>query len=407
MERTGKINTKYALLQSIYWIGSCALIGYSALYLQFKGVSNTLIGVVAGGAAFASILVSTVVASLTEQYRILTLKQMILLLNVIIGGIFFLLTVWKAPTMWVMVLYFLMITINSCFPALLSSLGMAYMNCGMKLNFGLARGMGSAAYAVMAMVLGRLLERFRPDLLGYVFCITVVFFVITGILLPETGMTDPSTEKAEIQTESTGKIFIELLKNKTMLLLMLGFCLCVMIYGMFTTYMVNINRYLGGTETTLGIATFVAALSEMPVMFLYAHLQKKFSSSALLKASAVFFFLRIIVLIAAKNIPMMIGSMLLQGPGFGLFYPASVAYVNQALPDNKRIRGQAIFGIVTSNLASGCGNLLGGYLQDTIGVHDTLYVCAFLTFVGMVLILMIPGQEKERQARFLLNKSEM
>lgn len=399
MRKTSKINTKYTLLQSIYWIGSCALIGYAALYLQFKGVSNTRIGIVTGGAAFASIPVSTAAASLTERYRILSLKQMILLLDVVIGGIFFLLSVWKAPAIWVMVFYFIMITINSCFPALLSSLGMAYINRGQKLDFGLARGMGSAAYAVTAMVLGGLLERFRPDLLGYVFCITVVFFWGTGVFLPEAEKIDIGTEAAEITTEkttvqmeSTGKIFVELLKNRTILLLMAGFCLCVMIYGMFTTYMVNINRYLGGTETTLGIATFVAALSEMPVMFLYIHLEKKFSATTLLKASAVFFLLRILVLIAAKNIPMMIGSMLLQGPGFGLFYPASVAYVNQALPDSKRIRGQAIFGIVTSNLASGCGNLLGGYLQDTIGIQDTLYVCAFLTLIGMALVLMIPGQ---------------
>lgn len=98
---------------------------------------------------------------------------------------------------------------------------------------------------------------------------------------------------------------------------------------------------------------------------------------------------------AATNIPMMIISMFLQGPGFGLFYPASVTFVNEVLPDSKRIRGQAIFGIITSNLASGCGNLLGGYLQDTIGIHNTLYVCAFLTFIGMVMIMMIPRHSKE------------
>lgn len=400
MERAPKITTKYALLQSFYWIGCCALAGYAAVYLQFKGATNTLIGMVTGGAAFASILVSTVVASLTEQYKILTLKKMILMLNTVIGGIFFLLSIFKVPTIWIMVLYFIMVTINACFPALLSSLGMAYINDGHKLNFGLARGMGSAAYAVAAVVLGGLLERFQPDLLGYVFCITVIFFAVVNTLLPETD-----AAKADTVTESTGNILMELLKNRTMLLLMAGFCLCVMNYGMFTTYMVNINGYLGGSDTTLGIANFAAAISEMPVMFLCVHLQKKFSSAAILKVSAVFFLLRIVVLVAATNIPMMIISMFLQGPGFGLFYPASVTFVNEVLPDSKRIRGQAIFGIITSNLASGCGNLLGGYLQDTIGIHNTLYVCAFLTFIGMVMIMMIPRHSKEGKEHVICAQS--
>lgn len=394
MESKAKITTKYALLQSFYWIGSCALSGYAAVYLQFRGATNTMIGIIIGGASFASIVVSAFVASLTEKYQILTLKQMILLLNLIIGGIFFLLSIFQVPTMWVMVLYFIMVTINACFPALLSSLGMSYINCGRHLNFGLSRGMGSASYAVVAMLLGSLLERFNPNLLGYAFCITVICFSIVNILLPETEII-----KADTDSENTGKILMELLKNKTMLLLMIGFCLCVMNYGMFATYMVNINGYVGGTDTTLGIANFAAALSEMPIMFLCQYLQKRYSSTAILKISAVFFLLRVIVLMAAVNISMMIVGMLLQGPGFGLFYPASVTFVNQVLPDNKRIRGQTIFGIVTSNFAGGCGNLLGGYLQDIIGIHHTLYVCALLTLIGMIMIMMLPKQRKagERQ----------
>lgn len=392
MEIKTRITTKYTLFQSIYWIGCCALGGYAAVYLQFKGATNTLIGIVTGVAAFASIPVSTIVASLTEQYRILTLKKMIMLLNSIIATIFFLLSILKIPAMWIMLLYFIMITINACFPALLSSLGMSYINHGHKLNFGLARGMGSATYAVTAIWLGRMLERFRPDILGYVFCITAVFFLVIGFLLPETEIMRTNTP-----TENTGKVLIGLLKDKTILLLMIGFCLCVMNYGMISTYAVNINRYLGGTDTTLGIANFAAAVSEMPFMFLVVHLQKKFSSSALLKISTVFFLLRIVVLTAATNIPVMIAGMLLQGPGFGLFYPASVAFINQALPDTRRIRGQAIFGIVTSNLANGCGNLLGGFLQDIIGLHNTLYVCAFLTLLGMLFVMITPSQNKERK----------
>lgn len=44
-----QVKHQYSVVQALYWMTSCALAGYAAVYLQDRGLSNTLIGVTVGG----------------------------------------------------------------------------------------------------------------------------------------------------------------------------------------------------------------------------------------------------------------------------------------------------------------------------------------------------------------------
>lgn len=55
MEQSKSINVRYSMLQGIYYVGFCAVIGYAAVYLGSIGMSSSLIGIVL---AIANILTS-------------------------------------------------------------------------------------------------------------------------------------------------------------------------------------------------------------------------------------------------------------------------------------------------------------------------------------------------------------
>lgn len=52
------LQLKYNLLQASFWAASCAICAFIAIFLQAKGLSNTQIGTVTGGACILNIVLS-------------------------------------------------------------------------------------------------------------------------------------------------------------------------------------------------------------------------------------------------------------------------------------------------------------------------------------------------------------
>ena len=104
MRRLNSISTKhqYSIVQALYWMTSCAMGGYAAVFLQYKGLSNTLIGIVVGGAACLSMAVQPLVAQITETVPFLTVKKMIQLLILCMTGLYAALTFLPLPIVGVM-----------------------------------------------------------------------------------------------------------------------------------------------------------------------------------------------------------------------------------------------------------------------------------------------------------------
>ena len=52
------LQSKYNILHILYWISYLSIYGYIAIFLQYKGLSNTEIGIVSGAGALLSIFIS-------------------------------------------------------------------------------------------------------------------------------------------------------------------------------------------------------------------------------------------------------------------------------------------------------------------------------------------------------------
>lgn len=396
MKRRYKIPVKhqYSMVQAFYWISSCTLGGYAAVYLQYRGLSNTLIGVVVGGAACISMGMQPLMAQLTEEIPALTVKRMIQILIACMAGLYAVLTFIPLPVTGVMAVFMMMSTLNSCMPPLLSAMGMEFINRGHYLNFGLSRGLGSISYAFGAVALGFAIEKLYPGILGYVYMAAAALLMVSVSVMKDLGSERKTVKKQVYHNMEAGMLQIAL-EDPVFLRLMIGFCLANMSNAAVGTYMVNIVKNLGGTDATLGIASFVSAASEMPVMLLFALMMKKSNCLKLLKISAVFFVLKPLMLLSAGNLTAALLGFGLQGLSFGLFTPAAVYYVNNAIPPRMRVKGQAVFSMITSGAAICGGNLLGGWLQDTFGLRMMLGTCVIMAFIGMLVVVSLPSEREE------------
>lgn len=396
MKQLTKIPVKYqyTFIQALYWMANCASCGYAAVYLLHRGLSNTMIGFVVGGAALLSMLVQPLTAQLAESIPFLSVKRMIQVLIVLMAGCFAVLTWVPLPVAGVFGVFLMMNMMSICMPPLMSAMGMEFINRGYYLNFGLSRGMGSISYAVCAAILGFLLNRFNPGILGYIFIGLEILLFCAVAIMEDLGK-EEVTVKNQIVQDTEESMFKIVMKNPVFLSLMIGFCLTNMSSMAVCTYMVNIVKDLGGTDATLGIANFISAASEMPVMLLFGYFMKRSNCIKLLKVSALFFVLRMFVLWGAGSLPVACVGIAMQGLSFGLFTPAAVYYVNSTLTPEKRVKGQAVFSMITSGAATCGGNILAGWLQDAFGLKTMQLICMGMAFVGFLIIVRLPSSGDE------------
>lgn len=110
-----------------------------------------------------------------------------------------------------------------------------------------------------------------------------------------------------------------------------------------------------------------------------------------------------LIILFAGNIPVAFLGLAMQGPSIGVFVPASVYYVNTAIAPEKRVRGQAIFSMITTGAASCLGNLLGGWILDAFGLQALLQACVWIAVVGCLIVISLRDHSEERmsfRARF-------
>ena len=155
--------------------------------------------------------------------------------------------------------------------------------------------------------------------------------------------------------------------------------------------MIQIITNVGGTSADLGRLLAIAAITEIPVMFLFSRIVKHVKSSALLVVSSVFFILKAFGYFAAGNIALMTIAAVMQMGSFAIYIPASVYYVNEVMEERDKFKGQALM-TGTNTLGGVIGSLLGGF--DQAGVSVMNLAGLVMAVSGAVLVFLFVFRQK-------------
>lgn len=378
------LTTGYSLIQGCYWMNFGTLMGYSSFFLLAGGFSNTEIGMIVAAAGILSVILQPLTASYADQPGSLSVKKIILLIffcQFLLGiGLKF-----SNVSILTGLIYGSSIMLLQLASPFINALGMESINQGKKLNFGLARGMGSVAYAGISYILGIVTNKVGESTIpitvvlltiAMLICVTVFPFRKTEVK----GKELPSHKKAV----SPVKFFMQY-KRFGMVL-----CGCVFLYlshVLLNNFLFQISQYKGGGSAEMGTASAIAAVAELPTLFLFGYIIKKIRCDRLLKLSGVFFTLKAFGTLLAPSVPVFYGVQVLQMLGWGLITAVSVYYVNMIMEPEDAIKGQAYF-TMAYTLGSVIASMLGGTLIDAAGVKVMLIFAAAASFGGMLIVFL-------------------
>ena len=387
-----KLQMKYNALHILFWLISCSLNGFVAIYLKNKGLDNTLIGVVTGTSCILITFLSPVISRFVSSHENVTIPKMMDFLMLVSSCFFLLISFVKVPVFLLMLIYIANLTMFLAGVPLLSTIAMNYNARGIDLNFGLSRGMGSVSYATSAVVLSRLVDWLNPNWLSVVYAVSAVLFLICIHTLP-----DYEEEKSE--QKKTGSILNVVRKYRTLTLVLIGWAFAFAASTSLSTYLINVVEHLGGDTTIYGFAIFAMASSEMPAMAVTRKLMRRYDAMSLILVAGISYIFRNIMVALAPNLIFLFAGMLFQSVTYGLLTSVLTYYVADTCEKQDQVMGQTLIGMMTTGLGSMMGNVLGGVLQDAFGINAMLMFVTVSTVVGIVIMVSVSLTQIRRNVK--------
>lgn len=372
---------RYTFLNSTYFVAFCTIHACAAAFLLARGFTNTEVGILLAVANIVSAVFQPFIASIIDKKGSLTNRRFILISVVVIMlGSVALLFVRDVKAV-VFIVYALIYMIQFAYQPVMTALCFEYQKAGSKINYGLARGLGSASFAVTAWFIGGIIEERGVEVLLWVNIVTMAISFIVALTFKKPKAADADEVSRKV---SRGKGFVTFLKSyPAFAVFLVATIFFFFAHNMINDFMIQIIRHLGGGETELGYANFLQAILELPVMALIGFVLKKVTSSNLLVMSGFAFFIKITILIFATNMVMMYVSQSFQIFAYAVFIPAAAYYVTNTMDENDQVKGQAY---VTSAITVGgvFSNLISGIVLDNLGITQMLVIGTVVCAVGAV-----------------------
>ena len=373
-----RIRYMYTLIQCLYWMTAGLMFNFASAYLLDRGFSNSQIGVVLGAAYALSAVAQPLVAALFNRsgvrlstgmacfYAVAAVLAVLVLALPLQGG---------ALAVLIVCIFMLQATMQPS----LNSLHRGYALRGVEVNFGFARGMGSAAYSVMCALVGRLLYRFSPCMLPALYLTTMLLMIACLLAFRAPSFTDGVSLGERRRREPL------LRRYPRFALLLLGVSLLATVHIFIDNFMLQIVRNLGGGSAQQGVVIAIAAMTELPAMVLYGRLSKRIGGGWVLCMAAWVWVVKDVLTALATSPAMLYAISLLQFASYAFYVPAAVEYVSDALSQQDFLAGQALVGTAFT-LGSLAATFIGGWMLDLLGVRGALSGMQAFSIAGAVLL---------------------
>ena len=374
-----KENSKYQLLQCAYYASHCVVFSYAIYYLTIAGLSDRTTGLLVAMACLLSSLSQGATGRLADRSALFSWKkqlQIYAIFEIILSLILFIPKSSSATG----AIFALLILFSLLMMPMVNAAGFYYKDAEKKVDFGIARGLGSLSYAITAYIAGKLTVQWGPSMILFLNISASVFLLFVATSMPYTAkVQQPSTKSGDTMPQKN-----MLQAYPAFFITAIGAMLFVFFNNMVAIYMIRIMERAGGNSGSMGTALAIAACAELPMLFLYSRLAKHVSASKLIVISGFFFSLKGILFISAPSVHAIYAVQLLQSVSFGLLVAAKAHYADTCMTPENKVTGQSVM-TMTESLASVLASLTGGLLMGSGGIMLLLWCATGAAIAGTLI----------------------
>ena len=359
------------------------LLPFFVIFYQGLGFSGTQIGLLTGVAPLIALVATPFGTGLADATRRHKLIMGLGLLMAIIMGLLL-------PTLKSFAIVGALIALYNIFMAPVGSLADSAtmtMLGDERSMYGRIRLGGTIGWGIFAPIAGVLVQNYGLNVAFWSF---TVIMIVTLVVSQKFDF-----GKQEEHPSNSGGIWL-LLQNKHWIFFLAASFLGGVGAFSAASYLYPYMAELGATETQMGIASFMATLTEIPVFFFGHHLVKRFNARGLFITAIVLLGIRSLLFAAADTPFMVYVIQALGGTMFPLMWLAGVSYADENAPAGLKSTAQGLFGAVSFGIGSAVSGFIGGILLESIGGRAMFFVFG----VGvLVLLALLEGARRFVTAR--------
>ena len=346
-------------------------IPFLPVYLSKQGLSTSEIGLIIGTGGFVTLVAQPLWGLISDKKK--TVRKVMLLLIVfttIFGYFLFSTSSFLLLGLFALLVYFFLMPLDP----LTESLNFTVAEKE-GISYGSIRTYGALGYAVLSLITGFAMDYFGVSSLA-------ILFVLLGLL--SFGivwfMPDVQASSKPVSIEGLKKVF----SNKEMILFLALVFISAVPARMNDTFLGIHIQSLGGNATLVGIAFFLAAISEIVIFALSFWWLRKGKEMEIITIATFFYFLRFFASGFVTSPVVLTLLQVLQMLTFPIFYTAAIQYLYQIMPKEWRATGQTVLALLFFGLSSIIASYVGGFLYNEFGGHSFYFIISAMSFIGVL-----------------------
>lgn len=393
------LNLKYACASAAYLMLVCATSGYAYNFLSQSGFGDSAVGIIITLISICGLISQTAFGSVIDRSEKLDEKTFISLTMIVTVITAALLLVLQEGSILTIIVSVIAFTAAAAGMPFLNSMAFIYEKDGAVINYGLGRGVGSAAYAVGSALLGQLWALSGKT----IFPVYVIVFAIATLILVRVMPSVTRTEETVSEKQESLSYGAFFAKYRNIIIPVIAMILIYFSHMLLNTYIAKVIANIIGPEAAAmegavegyqGNALFIQAMCELPTMFAFGWLLKKFSINQLMGTAALAYSLKHILILICPNMTAFYAIMVLQMFSYAILTPGGVYFAKEFVAPEDLNKGQAIIA-VTATVGGLLASLIGGQLFAFMSVSSVMLLGAAATVLGTALMFFGIGALKK------------
>lgn len=372
---------RYTMQQIVYWAAAAGLISFASAFLLEKGFSASQVGIFLASGNLLSCTAQPLLADRADRAGPQLIRGYIVGLTAVCLGSFLIIQLLPIPKWLFGALYVTAVFSFESMIPMFNAMCVAYNKGSYSVNYGLGRGIGSFAFSLASLGIGKVLASFGADWMAWIVIVLLSANLLLCLAYPKISNLFSGGKK----TLECCSIPVFFSRYRWYCVSLLGVMMLAMYHTMTENYLIKIMERLGGDSSSVGIALFIATAIEMPVVVYIEKIRKFLRDNLLFKLAGLSFVLKAVLMIVAPNVTSVYFIHLLQATSYCFLAPVQIFYASNKVCQADMVKGQA-FITAAYTLGGAIGNFTGGQLLDISGVTALLIAGIVMAVMGTVIL---------------------